>query len=964
MPDIRAPNADDDDSQDRRNTYSEAFSQIAKEVEIHPRLPAESPNSSKPSPDSGIASSAGLQVPGSASSRIASAGSSLPISADVSTNGSARTISPAAPSSTDTGRQTHPPPGSGDRPTPPQPTDRSVHGSNPESKPISVERQQGTESKSVGYPVEHGKSNPNASVEPNRPFVTGDEVLQKRAQGMPVQNPEPNQFQNRPTGLDSGNFKTGGPNNRADSGAGKAESEPQRHDKAESLQTRLEKPDYRTATAPIGLRGEELLDYGLRRPTATTASGTIDGKAEPQHKQQQAFPNSDLKVAGSDKPVKRTDPSENGHFVSDAGGKSVGGDKPLSELDVTKGKATQRPEMVKLPEGSRGADGPLAAIIKQPRGMRGVLDQLEQLNGKLQPGFKIDRGENGVKSEGGKFGHGPKISGIAVVADLTERMKGWRKRPDIDSIDVPDAKPIGGKSARRPQWNAADDKTGPGTDGKLQAGKPQTGKPFIGLDGKLQPTSKSDPGAKGEFGSGPRFTVSAFGFRPEKPDGGKDLGERRAKDSGGAKKQSTESDTRVPLPGKGGVAGVIAGGIESIKEGFRFVRDSLVGSITDRSGTGKGMRTEVFLGFAGRSPQRPADAILKVPPEIKSKLPSPGGSVNVPGLVAVLLPFGGRGIRVTSDVSIGANEELRPPGKSKPSQGHKPESSEAGSMPLAPKSPLETVAPSTAAAGSGGAGQVAPESGAGEDEKTVFSLTKPDLSLDLDESVPVRKPFIRLHLPDGTYGGKSVDKSHKVPAVESKPAQESETIALPAVSKSQTAAVPPASTSEAAALPPALESETAALPPTLESETASLPTGSKPVGSEDSEATKGRAKRYVNPAFDELEETWSSDDDEERDSGLRSADAGDQSPPDSSVHGSQPLVHQVNNYLYLVKPGDSVESVARLELKDPALAPLVFRKNKQHVLPEVEYGVHPLAPGVYIELPTPTEVAEFRHAVD
>ncbi|MBK9282179.1 MAG: hypothetical protein IPM93_28815 [Candidatus Obscuribacter sp.] len=242
----------------------------------------------------------------------------------------------------------------------------------------------------MGYPVEQGKSNPNASVEPNRPFMAGDEVLAKRAQGMSVQNPETNQHQNRPTGLDSGNFKTGGPNNRADSGAGKAESEPQRHDTAESLPTRLEKPDYRTATAPIGLRGEELLDYGLRRPTATTASGTIDSKAEPQHKQQQPFPNSDLKVAGSDNPVKRTDPSEKGHFVSDAGGKSVGGDK-----------------------------------------------------------------------------------------------------------------------------------------------------------------------------------------------------------------QSTESDTRVPLPGKGGVAGVIAGGIESIKEGFRFVRDSLVGSITDRSGTGKGMRTEVFLGFAG-----------------------------------------------------------------------------------------------------------------------------------------------------------------------------------------------------------------------------------------------------------------------------------------------------------------------------------------------------------------------------
>ncbi len=601
MSDTRVPTEDsgDDDFSEQQSVFSRARSRMTDETGATTKPTVEETNRTKASSDSGIASSAGLQVPGSVSSRIASAGSSLPISAEVSKNGSARTISPAATSSTDTGRQTNPTPGSSDRHTPLQPTDRSVQGSNPESKPISVERHQGTEAKSVGYPTEQGKSNPNASVEPNRPFVTGDEVLQKRAQAMPVHNPEPNQFQNRPTGLDSGNFKTGGPNNRADSGAGKAESEPQRHDKAESLQTRLEKPDYRTATAPIGLRGEELLDYGLRRPTATTASGTIDSKAEPQHKQQPAFPNSDLKVAGSDNPVKRTDPSEKGHFVSDAGGKSVGGDKPLSELDVTKGKAIQRPEMVKLPEGSRGADGPLAAIIKQPRGMRGVLDQLEQLNGKLQPGFKIDRGENGVKSEGGKFGHGPKISGIAVVADLTERMKGWRKRPDIDSIDVPDAKPIGGKSARRPQWNAADDKTGPGTDGKPQAGKPQTGKPFIGLDGKLQPTSKSDPGAKGEFGSGPRFTVSAFGFRPEKPDGGKDLGERRAKDSGGAKKQSTESDTRVPLPGKGGVAGVIAGGIEGIKEGFRFVRDSLVGSITDRSGTGKGVRTEVFLGFAG-----------------------------------------------------------------------------------------------------------------------------------------------------------------------------------------------------------------------------------------------------------------------------------------------------------------------------------------------------------------------------
>lgn len=845
------------------------------------------------------------------------------------------------------------PPASGDRQTPPHPTDRSVQGSNPESKPISVERQQGTEAKSVGYPVEQGKSSHNASVESNRPFMAGDEVLAKRSQSMPVQNPEPNQFQNRPTGLESGNFKTGGPNNRADSGAGKAESELQRHDKSESLPSRLEKPDYRTATTPMGLKGQELLDYGLRRQTAAIApgpqegrSGPLDAKAGHPH---QAFPNSDLKAVGADSPVKRTDPSEKGHFVSDAGGKSLGGDKPLSELEAAKGKATQRPEMVKLPEGSRGADGPLAAIIKQPRGMRGVLDQLEQLNGKLQPGFKVDRNESGVKGEGGKFGNGPKISGIAVVADLTERMKGWRKRPDIDSIDVPDAKPIGGKSARRPQWNAADDKPGPGSDGKAQAGKPQTGKPFIGLDGKLQPASKSDSEAKGEFGSGPRFTVSAFGYRPEKLDGAKDLGERRAKDSGVAKKQSTESDTKVPLPGKGGVAGVIAGGIESIKEGFRFVRDSLVGSITDRS-SGKGVRTEVFLGFAGRSQERPADAILKVPPEIKSMLPPPGGSVNVTGLVAVLLPFGGRGIRVTSDVSIAANEELRPAGKSRPSQGQNPESLEAGSNPVAPKSQFETVAPNIATAGSDRSGQVVSQSDAGNDDKTVFS-TKPDLPFAPDESVPARRPYIRLHLPDGTYGGKSVDKSHKVPAIEPKPAQESTTVALPAVAKSETV--------DSSAVP---QSRSASLPSVPESETVGSSEVSRPADSQSDIASRERSKRYVNRAFDELEETWSSDDDEGRDSGLRPDETADNSAQVSSTLGAQPLAGAADKYLYLVKPGDSVESVARLELKDPALAPLIFRKNKQYVLPEVEYGVHPLAPGVFIELPTPSEIADFRGA--
>ncbi|CAN5249699.1 hypothetical protein BH11CYA1_BH11CYA1_35220 [soil metagenome] len=101
-----------------------------------------------------------------------------------------------------------------------------------------------------------------------------------------------------------------------------------------------------------------------------------------------------------------------------------------------------------------------------------------------------------------------------------------------------------------------------------------------------------------------------------------------------------------------------------------------------------------------------------------------------------------------------------------------------------------------------------------------------------------------------------------------------------------------------------------------------------------------RRLRYVNPALDAQEETWNSSDEE--------------------ANNSREMPAPLGRYTYIVRAGDTVESVAVVELNDLTLAPLLFSKNKQHVLPEVEYGRHPLVVGVVIDLPSPAEIKAFR----
>ncbi len=82
-----------------------------------------------------------------------------------------------------------------------------------------------------------------------------------------------------------------------------------------------------------------------------------------------------------------------------------------------------------------------------------------------------------------------------------------------------------------------------------------------------------------------------------------------------------------------------------------------------------------------------------------------------------------------------------------------------------------------------------------------------------------------------------------------------------------------------------------------------------------------------------------------------------------NVSESNPVhLRNDNRYKYIVQPGDTIESVALVVLQDSTLAALLFNINRRYILPEEQYGVHPLMVGVVIQLPTPGDVIKFRKA--
>jgi hypothetical protein len=160
-----------------------------------------------------------------------------------------------------------------------------------------------------------------------------------------------------------------------------------------------------------------------------------------------------------------------------------------------------------------------------------------------------------------------------------------------------------------------------------------------------------------------------------------------------------------------------------------------------------------------------------------------------------------------------------------------------------------------------------------------------------------------------------------------------------------------------------------------------------------SKASKGRStRRYTNPNLDDQDETLiSAYEDDTETSGSDGRDrtksgngnsagtgsiagvkTGDGDTNKTSKSNSSAFVEAraravnvssgepgFNNCLYIVREGETVESVANDLLKDPRLAALIFEKNHRHVLPSQDYGVHPLKAGATIELPTVSEREKF-----
>ena len=218
-------------------------------------------------------------------------------------------------------------------------------------------------------------------------------------------------------------------------------------------------------------------------------------------------------------------------------------------------------------------------------------------------------------------------------------------------------------------------------------------------------------------------------------------------------------------------------------------------------------------------------------------------------------------------------------------------------------------------------------------------------------TVRVARPVIRLHLPDGTYGGEKVIPGHRVPRFEESKAQEAATVPLKVWSdKAQPAAIKePVETnhksgqqSESATVSPAASPKS-----DLHPDSPKEPSDANSKASDQSDSSPNR-KRYVNPAIDALEETLSEEDDEKQ-----------------STNNTAELLLGASSrskYVYTVKAGDTAESVALAELQDSNLAPLIIRKNTRYVLPAPAVGITPLREGAKIALPNPAEIAAYRRA--
>jgi hypothetical protein len=80
---------------------------------------------------------------------------------------------------------------------------------------------------------------------------------------------------------------------------------------------------------------------------------------------------------------------------------------------------------------------------------------------------------------------------------------------------------------------------------------------------------------------------------------------------------------------------------------------------------------------------------------------------------------------------------------------------------------------------------------------------------------------------------------------------------------------------------------------------------------------------------------------------------------EESVESATSADEEQSRYQYVVRPGDTIDSIAVTELKNINLAPLLFAINRQGIQFEIQNGHSVLVAGSLINLPTPREIAHY-----
>ncbi len=551
--------------------------------------------------------------------------------------------------------------------------------------------------------------------------------------------------------------------------------------------------------------------------------------------------------------------------------------------------------------------------------------------------------------------------------------RGQTRLPDgrMPNGKIGDASSSGGRpgEVKMGDGKIADGKT---TDGKTSDGKAGDGKTGDRLpDGKVA-------GKTGDGGSsGPsafiQFIESQAGIRgfglPAKPEGNKSDGKNDGKAEGkldgkidGAKNNLSPNGKQIGGDTKGGAG--IPGGRSNAIDGFlglvETVKDNIKGSLKNL-----GDRTPVSVPL--KEGEMAAVAM-------RGKMPPLRDDITSDQILAVLIPKGYVGWSIVRAPGLRPSDSPLPATQTKFDGGKPGDGKSADGKPLDNR-PLDNKQP---------------DSKPGESKP--FDINNPEVK---------SRPFIQLHGVDSNYTGAGARRADasvpgrvepvKADQPKVEPARpepiKNEPTRVDQVKPDQARPIPVkaepltdtkiAAVTAAAAATPYLDvsansqiidqsATRQTIPSTqkdrrqlIEEQEHTLPSSSEnefeisdePSADSDISSLQStidisltkegeRRSRYVNPALDAQEETWNSEDDD--------------------AAGAHEMPAPLGRYTYIVRAGDTIESVAVVELNDLSLAPLLFKKNKKYVLQEEEYGKHPLVPGVVIDLPTPAEIKAFR----